>query len=149
MEKEPNYSCQIAALYRVATSVLRRNWVRYLRLAWHVHTICPFSCTFLARFLHNLAHILQEMVQDYARVAARIITCISCTFLQDLARIGARLCKNRARKGTYRVHVPSKSCMQDSCNILAQSCMILQVRFCWAEFKRGLGPNLRSCKKFL
>ena len=26
--------------------------------------------------------------------------------------------KNRASKGTYRVHVPSKSCMQDSCTIL-------------------------------
>ena len=57
---------------------------------------------------------------------------VSHIFCEDLARIGARLCKNRARKGTYRVHVPSKSCMQDSCKILAQSCMILQVRFCWA-----------------
>ena len=55
------------------------------------------------------------MVQDFARDAARIIT---CKFANFFARIGARLCKNRARKGTYRVHVPSKSCMQDSCTIL-------------------------------
>ena len=38
----------------------------------------------------------------------------SCSIVLScyLARIdhGARLCKNRARKGTYRVHVPSKSC---------------------------------------
>ena len=39
----------------------------------------------------------------------------SCTIS---CKICARLCKNRARKGTYRVHVPSKSCMQDSCTIL-------------------------------
>ena len=79
---------------------------------------CTRYVPFLARFLHNLAHILQEMVQDFARDAARTITCKFAHFLQDLARIGARLCKNRARKGTYRVHVPSKSCMQDSCTIL-------------------------------
>ena len=42
--------------------------------------------------MHNLAHILQEMVQDFARDAARIITGVS---LQDLARIGARLCNKR------------------------------------------------------
>ena len=30
----------------------------------------------------------------------------------------AHILKNCARKGTYRVHVPSKSCMQDSCTIL-------------------------------
>ena len=29
------------------------------------------------------------------------------------------------------MHVPCKSCMQDSCTILQESCMILQVRFCW------------------
>ena len=68
------------------------------------------SCTILHISCKKWCKILQ--------VAARIITCISCTFLQDLARIGARLCRNRARKGTYRVHVPSKSCMQDSCTIL-------------------------------
>ena len=69
----------------------------------------------LAHILQDLAHILQEMVQDFA---ARIITCKFGICLQDLARIGASLCKNRARKRTYCVHVPSKSCMQDSCTIL-------------------------------
>ena len=81
--------------------------------------MCTQYVPFLARLLHNLAHILQEMVQDFAKDAARIILPASLhIFLQDLARIDARLCKNRARKGTYCVHVPSKSCMQDSCTIL-------------------------------
>ena len=106
-----------------------KNLARILHasLAWHMHVICPFSCSILAQSCTYLA-----------RNGARF--CKSCCknnylhflhILQDLARIGARLCKNRARKGTYRVHMPSKSCMQDSCKILAQSCMILQVRFCW------------------
>ena len=69
----------------------------------------------MSLFLHNLAHILQEMVQDFARVAARIFL---AHFLQDLARIGARLCKNRARKGTYRMHVLHARFLQDSCTIL-------------------------------
>ena len=57
---------------------------------------CTRYVPFLARFLHNLAHILQETVQDFARVAARIIIpAFLAHFLQDLARIGARLCKKR------------------------------------------------------
>ena len=76
---------------------------------------CTRYVPFLARFLHNLAHILQDMVQDFARDAARIIT---CKFAHFFARSCKNWCKNRARKGTYRVHVPSKSCMQDSCTIL-------------------------------
>ena len=82
---------------------------------------CTQYVPFLARFLHNLAHILQEMVQDFARVAARIITCISCTFF---ARIGARLFKNRARKGTYRMQVLHARFLQDSCMMLASSFLL-------------------------
>ena len=69
------------------------------------------------------------MGQDFARDAARIITCkfgVSCTAI--LARIGARLCKNRARKG----HITCTCQASLACKILAKSCMILQVRFCWA-----------------
>ena len=91
--------------------------ILHARLAWHVHAICPFSCKILAQSCTYLA-----------RNGARF--CKSCCknnylhFLQDLARNGARLCKNRARKGTYCVHVPSKSCMQDSCKILASSFLL-------------------------
>ena len=99
---------------------LCKNLARILhaRLAWHVHAICPFSCTVLAqsctKFLQDLAKNVQEMqVIILAATLAKSCT-ISC-------KISARLCKNRARnvqeKGhDYRVHVPSKSCMQDSCN---------------------------------
>ena len=48
--------------------------ILHARLAWHVHAICPFSCTILAQSC-------QEMVQNFARVAARIITCIFCKIL--------------------------------------------------------------------
>ena len=73
----------------------------------------------MSLFLHDSCTILHISCKDFARDAARIITCKFAHFLQDrLARIGARLCKNRARKGTYHLHVPSKSCMQDSCTIL-------------------------------
>ena len=46
------------------------------------------------------------MVQDFARVAARIITCISCTFF---ARSYKNWCKIVQEKG----HIACKSCMQD------------------------------------
>ena len=95
----------------------------HARLAWHVHAICLFSCMILAQsctmqFLQDLAKSVQEMqVIILAATLAKSCT-ISC-------EICARLCKNHARKGTYRVHVPRARFLQDSC-------MILQVRFCWA-----------------
>ena len=73
----------------------------------------------LARFLHILARFVQEMVQDFARDAARIITCkfgVSCTFLQDLARIGARLCKIVQEKG----HITCTCQASLACKILAR-----------------------------
>ena len=81
----------------------------------------------MSLFLHNLARFLPEMVQDFARDAARIITCkcgVSCTFLQNLARIGARLCKKRDISRARAKQVLHARFLQDSC-------MILQVRFCW------------------
>ena len=111
--------------------------ILHARLAWHVHAICPFSCTILAQSCMILAQSCTYLARNFARDAARIIG-VSCTFF---ARIGARLCKKMQEKG-HRVHVPSKSCMQDSCKILAQSCMILQVRFCWV---RCLNQVITSC----
>ena len=85
------------------------------------------SCT----ILQDLAHILQEMVQDFARDAARIITRkfrVSCTIS---CKICARSCKNCARIVQEKGHIACTCHASLACKILAQSCMILQVRFCW------------------
>ena len=89
----------------------------------------------MSLFLHDSCTILHQFLQDLAKNVQGMQAIILAATLAKSCTISwcpARLCKSRARKGTYRVHVPSKSCMQDSCKILAQSCMILQVRFCWA-----------------
>ena len=76
-----------------------------------LHAICPFSCTILHQFLQDLAKNVQEMqVIILAATLAKSCT-ISC-------KICARLCKNRARKGTYRVQVLHARFLQDSCTIL-------------------------------
>ena len=77
----------------------------------------------MSLFLHDSCTILhisckKSVVQDFARDVARIITCKFAQFFARSCKNCARLCKNHARKGTYRVHVPSKSYMQDSCTIL-------------------------------
>ena len=99
-----------------------RARILHARLAWHVHAICPFSCTILAQSCTYLARSCTYLARNGARFCKRCCKnnyrSFLHIFLQDLARIGARLCENRSRKGTYRVHVPSKSCMQDSCTIL-------------------------------
>ena len=86
----------------------------HARLVWHVHTICPF--------LHNLAPILARSCKKCARNAGNYSCSNSCKilhqFLQDMCKIVQESCKKCARKGTYRVHVQSKSCMPDSCTIL-------------------------------
>ena len=79
-----------------------------------------------------LAHILQEMVQDFARVAARIITCISCTFFarscKNWCKIMQESCKKRDISRARAKQVLHARFLQDSC-------MILQFRFCWVEKK--------------
>ena len=76
------------------------------------------SCTILHIYLARNG-------KDFARDAARIIVPASLEFLahffarsalQELVQDCARIVQE---KGTYRVHVPSKSCMQDSCTIFA------------------------------
>ena len=100
---------------------LCKNLARILhaRLAWHVHAICPFSCTFLARFLHNLAHILQEMVQDFARVAARII--IICNdFLHIFCKILQELVQDCAIIVQEKGHIACTCQASLACKILAR-----------------------------
>ena len=79
---------------------------------------------FLARFLHNLAPILARSCKKCARNASNYSCINSCKilhhFLQDMCEIVQESCKKRPRKGHIAcTHVPSKSCMQDSCKILA------------------------------
>ena len=71
------------------------------------------------------------MMQDFARDAARIITCkfgVPCTFfckiLQELVQDCARIVQEKG-------HIACTCQASLACKILAQSCMILQVRFCW------------------
>ena len=91
----------------------------------HARNLACKTCLARARdmsiFLHRFLHqILAKNVQETPNLNSSCS--ISCKilhhFLQGSWKICARLCKNRVRKGTYRVHVPSKSCMQDSCTIL-------------------------------
>ena len=89
---------------------------------------CTQYVPFLARFLHNLAHILQEMVQDFARDAARIIT---CKFAQFFCKILEELVQDCARIVQEKGHIACTCQASLACKILAQSCMILQVHFCW------------------
>ena len=82
--------------------------ILHARLAWHVHVICPFSCTILAQSCTYLA-------RNGARDAVRIITCkfgVSCTFFAELVQDCARTVQEKGHI------VPCKSCMQDSCTIL-------------------------------
>ena len=76
----------------------------------------------MSLFLHDSCTILPQFLQDLAKKCANLQVIILAASLANSytisCKICARLCINRARKGTYRVHVPSKSCMQDSCTIL-------------------------------
>ena len=107
--------------------------ILHARLAWHVHAICPFSCTILARFLHNLAHTLQEMLQDFARVA------FLAHFLQYLARIGARLCKNCARTG----HIACTCQASLACKNLARFLHDLASSLLLGSYRLAALPNMR------
>ena len=92
---------------------------------------CTRYVPFLARFLHNLAHILQEMVQDFARDAARMKFGVSCTFLKILQELVQDCLRIVQEKG----HIACTCQASLACKILAQPCMILQVRFCWEVMK--------------
>ena len=92
-----------------------------------LHAICPFSCTILAQSCTYLA-----------RNGARF--CKSCCknnylhFLHIFCKILQELVQDCARKGTYCVQVLHARFLQDSC-------MILQVRFCWASLRKECHQN--------
>ena len=83
------------------------------------------SCTILHQFLQDLAKKMCKKFQTFL-VASLAKSCtISC-------KICARLCKNHARIMQEKGHIVCTCQASLACKILAQSCMILQVRFCWA-----------------
>ena len=95
--------------------------ILHARLAWHVHAICPFSCTILAGKIF-LQHLLQNLAPFLAR------------YVQDCARI-------MQEKG----HIACMCQANLACKVLAQSCMILQVRFCWEGISWHFAPCQKLC----
>ena len=78
---------------------LCKNLARILhaRLAWHVHAMCPFSCTILAQ---------------------------ACTYL---ARNGARFCKSCCKNNyLHFLHIFARSC-KNWCKIVQESCKIRDI----------------------
>ena len=109
--------------YRVQLLPAKTNLQDHARLCKNLACkTCLARASDMSLFLHDSCTILHQFLLDLAKNCANLQVIIlaaslakSCTIS---CKICARLCKNRARKGTYRVHVPSKSCMQDSCTIL-------------------------------
>ena len=111
--------------------------ILHARLAWHVHAICPFSCT----ILHNLAPILArswKKVQETPNLQVIILAAslaksctISCKNRARLCKNRARLCKNRARLCKKRDISRARAKQVLHARFLQDSCMILQVRVCW------------------
>ena len=88
----------------------------------------------MSLFLHDsctILHILQEMVQDFARVAARIITCISCTFF-------ARSCKNLCKIVQENGHITCTCQASLACKILARVLHNLASSFLLGGTDRGV-----------
>ena len=96
--------------------------ILHARLAWHVHAICLFSWTILHNILHQFLQDLAKKSARNSKLTGNYSCSISCKilhhFLQESCKIVQESCKFVQEKG-HRVHVPSKSCMQDSCKILA------------------------------
>ena len=97
---------------------LCKNLARILhaRLAWHVHAICPFSCTILAPILARSCKNVQEMQ----------VIINSCKILHHFLRdtIVQESCKKRDMSRAHAKQVLHARFLQDSC-------MILQFCFCW------------------
>ena len=95
------------------------------RLAWHVHTICPFSCTILTQSCTNSCKILQK------KKCKKLQTSFLQHLSQNLAPFLARYVQDCARIVQKKGHIACTCQASLACKILAQSCMILQVHFCW------------------
>ena len=79
------------------------------------------SCTNSCKILQKKCKKLQLVLQHLAKFLAR--------YVQDCARIMQDCARIVQEKG----HIACTCQASLACKILAQSCMILQVRFCWVE----------------
>ena len=101
-----------------------------------LHGTCTRYVPFLARFLHYLASSCTYLARNGARnsklagnhscsISCKILHHFMCKILQDSARI-------MQEKGHIACTCHSSlACKILACTILQESCMILQVRFCW------------------
>ena len=101
---------------------------------------CTRYVPFLARFLHNLAPILAK---NCANLQVLNYSCsISCKilhhFLQD------NNVQDCARIVQEKGHIACTCQASLPCKILAQSCMILQVRFCWEDRQGAFNVCINS-----
>ena len=89
--------------------------ILHARLAWHVHAICPFSCT----ILHN-PPILARSCKKSANLKGNYSCSISCKilhhFLQESCKIVQESCKFVQEKG----HIACTCQASLACKILAR-----------------------------
>ena len=98
--------------------------ILHARLAWHVHVICPFSCTILAQSCTYLARNGARFCKRCCKNNYLQVCTFFCKILQELVQDCARIVQEKG-------HIACTCQASLACKILAQSCMILQVRFCW------------------
>ena len=105
-----------------------------------LHGTCTRYVPFLARFLHYLARSCTYLARNGARFCKRCcknnylqVWSFLHHFLQDMCKIlqdSARSCKI-VQESCKKRDIACTCHASLACKILAQSCMILQVRFCW------------------
>ena len=99
-----------------------------------LHGTCTRYVPFLARFLHYLARSCTYLARNGARFCKRCcknnylqVWSFLHHFLQDMCKI----LHDSARIVQEKGHIACTCHASLACKILAQSCMILQVCFCW------------------
>ena len=94
--------------------------ILHARLAWHVHAICPFSCTILAQSCTYLARNGARFCKRCCKNNYLQVCTFFCKILQELVQDCARIVQEKG-------HIACTCHASLACKILAQSCMILQV----------------------
>ena len=114
--------------------------ILHARLARHVHAICPFSCTILAQSCTYLARNGARFCKRCCKNNYLQVCTLFCKILQELVQDCARIVQEKG-------HITCTCQASLACKILAQSCMILQVRFCWAAHSlvRGKSSGFTVC----
>ena len=117
---------------------------------WCKNFACK-TCLARARDMHDSCTILHIYLarngKDFARDAARIIVPASLEFLAHFFARSAlqELVQDCARIVQEKGHIACTCQASLACKILAQSCMILQVRFCWTcSYLAGYSPLMHA-----